>query len=205
MKRRWLAGLLVLLTGCAKNIDEGAKIILPPLETGKEVYARFVTDKGEIVARLWPKTAPVTVENFIALAKGGKVWTDPAGGKKTSRPLYEGTRFFKVIPGFMIQGGDPLNTGEGGPGYRIDDEIHPGRTFKKPGQLAMASSEANGAGSQFFITVGQAPWLNKKHTIFGEIVSGLEVAEEISRLPRSEHDAPLRMPALKNILIEEKE
>ena len=146
-----------------------------------EMHATFRTSMGEIVMKLLPAKAPRTVENFVALAEGSKEWTDPRSGKKEKRPLYDGTVFHRVIPEFMIQGGDPLGTGTGGPGYRFEDEIGPDNRFARPGLLAMANSGPNTNGSQFFITEIPTPWLDKGHTIFGEVVKGLDLIAKIAR------------------------
>lgn len=145
---------------------------------------------GNIVCRLLEKEAPKTVANFVGLAKGTKRWTDPASGKPMRTALYTGTTFHRVIPGFMIQGGDPEGTGEGSPGYKFDDEIAPGLGFDKPGVLAMANSGPNTNGCQFFITVAPAPHLDGHYSIFGEVVSGQDVADAIANVPRDENDKP---------------
>lgn len=199
--RRAAVLLFALAAACAQAKPVDTKVE-PPTEDKAGVFARLETGKGVIVARLWAKTAPAACANFIALAEGGKEWTDPRTGKKTKKPLYGGTRFFKVVPGFLIQGGDPLDSGEGGPGYFLKDELHPGRRFDKAGVLAMASSAADGAGSQFFITLAPAPWLDKKHTIFGEVVSGLEAARAIAAVPRDGRDRPLKPVALLKVTID---
>ena len=167
---------------------------LPPVPLPDEpgVYAVLYTSSGNIVCRLYDKDAPKTVANFIGLATGSKSWTDPASGKVKQRaPLYSGTVFHRVIPNFMIQGGDPLGTGTGDPGYKFEDELSEAHVFDRPGILAMANSGPNTNGSQFFITVAATPWLNGKHTIFGEVVSGQDVADAISNLPRDSDDKPL--------------
>ena len=131
--------------------------------------ATLHTSMGDIVIDLLPNHAPKTVANFIELASGMREWVKPSTGEKTNQPLYDGTVFHRVIKGFMIQGGDPLGTGTGGPGYRFADEFHPELTFSKPYLLAMANAGPGTNGSQFFITVNETPWLNRKHTIFGEV------------------------------------
>jgi peptidyl-prolyl cis-trans isomerase A (cyclophilin A) len=165
---------------------------LPPVQLPAEpgLYAVIYTSMGDIVCRLFPKDAPKAVANFRELAAGTKLWTDPRTGRKTRRPLYSGTIFHRVIPQFMIQGGDPLGTGSGDPGYKFPDEFSPEHTFDKPGMLAMANSGPDTNGSQFFITVAPTPWLNGKHTIFGEVVSGQDVADKISEVPRNGEDKP---------------
>jgi peptidyl-prolyl cis-trans isomerase A (cyclophilin A) len=132
------------------------------------------TNKGDIRLELFPASAPETVASFTGLADGSRAWTDPRTNKPAEGPLYSGVTFHRVIPGFMIQGGDPLGTGTGGPGYTFDDEIDPALTFSKPYLLAMANAGIRGGhgtnGSQFFITLAPTTWLNGKHTIFGEVV-----------------------------------
>ena len=143
--------------------------------------ATFLTSLGEIVVRLLPEKAPKTVANFVGLAEGTREWKDPRSGQMVKRPLYDGTVFHRVIPDFMIQGGDPLGTGTGGPGYRFGDEIGPDNRFDRPGLLAMANAGANTNGSQFFITEVPTPHLNRGHTIFGEVVKGFELVPKIGR------------------------
>jgi peptidyl-prolyl cis-trans isomerase A (cyclophilin A) len=154
--------------------------------------ATLVTSRGSFTVRLMPDHAPKTVENFLSLATGARTWTDPRDGQAKTDPLYPGTLFHRVIDGFMIQGGDPVGTGAGGPGYRFEDECPPdGPTFAKPGLLAMANAGPNTNGSQFFVTVAETPWLDGRHTIFGEVIEGYEVVEQISRVPTGAQDRPL--------------
>jgi peptidyl-prolyl cis-trans isomerase A (cyclophilin A) len=159
---------------------------------GKELYATFDTTEGKIVVKLFSKDAPKTVENFVGLATGEKEWTDPASGQRmVGKPLYDGTIFHRCIPHFMVQGGDPLGRGTGGPGYRFEDEFQSGRRFDKKGLLAMANAGPNTNGSQFFITVVPTPHLNNRHTIFGEVVQGQEIADRIANeIPKSAGDRP---------------
>ncbi len=145
------------------------------------LHATFKTSLGDIVVKLLPDKAPKTVENFVALAEGTKEWTDPRSGQKVKKPLYDGTVFHRVIPDFMIQGGDPLGTGTGGPGYRFADEIGPDNKFSRPGLLAMANAGPNTNGSQFFITEVPTPHLDRGHTIFGEVVKGQDLVPRIAR------------------------
>jgi peptidyl-prolyl cis-trans isomerase A (cyclophilin A) len=146
-----------------------------------DLYAIFQTSAGNITVKLFEKDAPETVANFVALASGSKEWTDPRTGAKTHAKLYDGTSFHRVIPNFMIQGGDPLGTGTGDPGYRFKDEFQSGRKFDKPGLLAMANAGPNTNGSQFFITEVPTPHLNSRHTVFGEVVKGQELIPKIAR------------------------
>jgi peptidyl-prolyl cis-trans isomerase A (cyclophilin A) len=146
-----------------------------------DLYAIFQTSQGNITVRLFEKDAPETVANFVGLATGSKEWTDPRSRAKSHAKLYDGTVFHRVIPSFMIQGGDPLGTGTGDPGYRFKDEFQSGRKFDKPGLLAMANAGPNTNGSQFFITEVPTPHLNNRHTIFGEVVKGFELVPKIAR------------------------
>jgi peptidyl-prolyl cis-trans isomerase A (cyclophilin A) len=171
---------------------------------GKDLYATFETSKGTLVVQLFSKDAPKTVANFVGLATGEKEWKDPATLQMTKRPLYNGTIFHRVIPGFMIQGGDPLGQGVGGPGYTFEDEFQSGRTFDKKGILAMANRGPATNGSQFFITVAPTPWLNNHHTIFGEVVKNYDVVEKITSVQRDPRDRPLEPITLKKVTISDK-
>jgi peptidyl-prolyl cis-trans isomerase A (cyclophilin A) len=168
-------------------------------------YATLVTSLGSIRVRLLPDHAPQTVENFVGLATGSKPWRDPRSGEERKEPLYDGTIFHRVIPEFMVQGGDPLGTGTGGPGYKFGDEVKGGPSFTKPGYLAMANSGPNTNGSQFFITEAPTPWLNGKHTIFGEVIEGMEVVNTIARVPRGANDRPREDVRLEHVEIQETE
>ena len=168
--------------------------------TAKDMVITMETSEGNIKIRLFPDRAPKTVENFVGLAKGTKEWKDP----KTEKPmkgksLYEGTIFHRVIPGFMVQGGDPLGTGTGGPGYRFEDETKDTDSFDKPGILAMANAGPNTNGSQFFITAAPTPHLNGRHTIFGEVIDGMNVVTKIINAPRGAMDRPNNPPKIKKI------
>jgi peptidyl-prolyl cis-trans isomerase A (cyclophilin A) len=167
----------------------------------RPVTAVFETSLGSITCELYPSKAPLTVKNFIGLANGGVRWIDPLSGQSTDRSLYDNTIFHRVIPDFMIQGGDPLGNGTGGPGYRFEDEIDPALTFENKGILAMANAGPNTNGSQFFITVAPAPWLNGKHTIFGKVIKGQDVADKISLVKRGQNDRPIEPVVLKRIVI----
>jgi peptidyl-prolyl cis-trans isomerase A (cyclophilin A) len=167
------------------------------------LYATFKTSEGEIVIRLFESDAPKTVANFVELAEGKKEWKHPVTGKKSTDPLFNGTIFHRVIPEFMIQGGDPAGTGFGGPGYRFEDETKGSpHSFDKPGKLAMANSGPNTNGSQFFITVAATQWLTGNHTIFGEVVEGYEFAEKISNVARNRSDKPNKDVVLESVTIE---
>jgi peptidyl-prolyl cis-trans isomerase A (cyclophilin A) len=166
-------------------------------------YAVFNTSEGQIVARLFEKDAPKTVANFIELAEGKREWTHPVGNKKSKDKLYDGTIFHRVIPDFMVQGGDPAGTGFGGPGYRFEDETKGSpHKFNVPGKLAMANAGPNTNGSQFFITVAPTEWLTGKHTIFGEVVEGQNVVEKISHVPRNAQDKPHKPVVIESLVIE---
>ena len=165
-------------------------------------YAIFETSQGNVVCRLFEKEAPQTVANFIGLAEGTKEFADPKTSRRTKRPFYDGLMFHRVIPDFMIQGGCPLGTGTGGPGYKFADEFHPSLRHSEPGKLSMANSGPNTNGSQFFITVAATPWLDKRHTIFGEVVEGQDVADKISKLPRDSSDRPRTPVTLQHVRIE---
>lgn len=166
-------------------------------------YAVFDTSEGSIVCRLFEKEAPKTVQNFTDLADGKREWTHPVSRKRSKERLYDGTIFHRVIPNFMIQGGDPAGTGFGGPGYQFEDETKGSpHGFDKPGKLAMANSGPNTNGSQFFITVAPTQWLTGNHTIFGEVVEGQEVVEKIVSLPRGRQDKPVQDIVVKAVNIE---
>ena len=166
-------------------------------------YAIFETSEGTIACRLFETEAPKTVQNFIDLAEGKREWTHPVTHAKSSNRLFDGTIFHRVIPNFMIQGGDPAGTGFGGPGYRFEDETKGSpHKFDKPGKLAMANSGPNTNGSQFFITVAATLWLTGNHTIFGEVVEGLEVVNKIVGVARNPQDKPLKDVTVKSVKIE---
>jgi peptidyl-prolyl cis-trans isomerase A (cyclophilin A) len=165
--------------------------------------ATFETTMGSFTVRLMPEHAPKTVENFVSLATGDKEWTDPRDGNRKTEPLYDGTIFHRVIPDFMIQGGDPRGTGTGGPGYTFEDEVSDGPSFDRPGLLAMANAGPNTNGSQFFVTVTPTPWLTGKHTIFGEVVDGYDVVEQISKTSTEAQDRPTTDVVLQRVTIDE--
>ena len=161
---------------------------MPDLKPGK--YAIFETSEGQITCELFPQHAPLTVENFVGLATGTKEFTDPKTRQAAKRPFYDGLTFHRIIPAFMIQGGCPLGTGTGGPGYQFKDEFAKGVGFDKPGKLAMANAGPGTNGSQFFITLAPTSWLNNRHTIFGQVVKGQEIVEKIAALERDRSDRP---------------
>jgi peptidyl-prolyl cis-trans isomerase A (cyclophilin A) len=166
--------------------------------------ATFTTSMGTFKVRLMHDHAPVTVQNFIDLATGQREWTDPRDGQKKSDPLYDSTVFHRVIPDFMIQGGDPEGSGRGGPGYQFRDEVPPnGPKFDRPGLLAMANAGPNTNGSQFFVTVAATNWLNGKHTIFGEVIEGMDVINAIATAPTGAQDRPRTDVVIEKVEIEE--
>jgi len=166
-------------------------------------YAVFDTSEGKIVCRLFEKDAPKTVANFMELAEGKREWTHPVNRKKSKDRLYDGTIFHRVIPDFMVQGGDPAGNGMGGPGYQFEDETKGSpHKFDRSGKLAMANAGPNTNGSQFFITVAPTTWLTGKHTIFGEVVEGQDVVDKITSVPRNKQDRPMKDVVLKSVNIE---
>lgn len=165
------------------------------------LYATLKTSMGDIVIQLFEDKAPKTVANFVELATGAKEWTDPKTREKVKRPLYNGTIFHRVIPGFMIQGGDPLGTGTGGPGYRFEDEFNPELKHGKPGIVSMANAGPNTNGSQFFITQKATPWLDGRHSVFGEVVKGQDVVDAVANAPRDMRDRPSKEIVLQQVVI----
>jgi peptidyl-prolyl cis-trans isomerase A (cyclophilin A) len=168
------------------------------------VYAETAvikTSEGTITCQLFSKEAPNTVANFMNLANGTKEFKDPKNGQMVKRPFYNGLTFHRVIPGFMIQGGDPLGNGTGGPGYQFDNE-NTNASFNKPGVLAMANAGPNTNGSQFFITVAPTPTLQGSYNVFGQVISGQEVANKISEVPRDADDKPLTPVVIESINIQ---
>jgi peptidyl-prolyl cis-trans isomerase A (cyclophilin A) len=163
--------------------------------------ATLRTNRGTVTVRLFPDYAPKTVRNFVELAEGSREWTHPQTRQPGGR-LYDGTIFHRVIPDFMIQGGDPLGTGTGGPGYRFADEFHPDLAFDRPYLLAMANSGPGTNGSQFFITTVPTPWLTGKHTIFGEVIEGAEIIDQISKAPTARGDRPVSDIVLESVVID---
>jgi peptidyl-prolyl cis-trans isomerase A (cyclophilin A) len=189
-----VCGLVLCLAARAGAGERERKVDQP-------LYATFKTSMGDIVVRLFEDKAPKTVANFVGLATGAKEWTDPKTRAKVKRPLYNGTIFHRVIPNFMIQGGDPLGRGTGGPGYTFPDEFHPELRHNKPGILSMANAGPNTNGSQFFITHGPTPHLDNRHSVFGEVVQGQEVVVAIGSVPRGPGDRPQKDVVLKEVVI----
>jgi peptidyl-prolyl cis-trans isomerase A (cyclophilin A) len=169
-------------------------------------HAEFTTSEGRFLVRLYEAEVPKTVANFVGLADGTKDWTDPKTRQSVRRPFYDGLIFHRVIDGFMIQGGDPLGSGAGGPGYTFADEFHPKLRHSRPGLLSMANAGPNTNGSQFFITLVPTPWLDSKHSVFGEVVEGMDVIEKIGRTPTSKPgDRPLQPITIDSVKIVDKE
>ncbi len=167
------------------------------------LHAQFTTSEGGFRIRLFDEQVPNTVANFVGLAEGTKEFVDPKSGQKTTRPFYDGLVFHRVIDAFMIQGGDPLGTGTGGPGYRFADEFHPRLRHDKPGILSMANAGPNTNGSQFFITLVPTPWLDDRHSVFGEVVEGMEVVQKIGSARTSKpSDRPLTPIVIERVEIQ---
>ena len=165
-------------------------------------FARFVTTEGDFTVRLFDQEAPKTVENFVGLAEGTKQWSDPRSNQKVQKPYYAGTIFHRVIDGFMIQGGDPLGQGIGGPGYNFADEFHPKLRHSKAGVLSMANRGPNTNGGQFFITLAPTPHLDDRHAVFGEVVDGMDVVSKIGRTKTGDRDRPVKDVVIQTVTIE---
>jgi peptidyl-prolyl cis-trans isomerase A (cyclophilin A) len=166
------------------------------------LQAHFTTSEGAFTVRLFDAEAPNTVANFVGLAEGTKEWTDPKSGQKVKRPFYNGLVFHRIISGFMIQGGDPLGSGTGGPGYKFGDEFHPKLRHSKAGMLSMANAGPGTNGSQFFITLAPTSWLDNKHSIFGEVVDGMDIVEKIGNTPTSKpSDRPVKPIVVQSVEI----
>jgi len=165
------------------------------------VYAEFITSEGNFTIELYEREAPLTVANFIGLAEGTKEWTDPKTNQKVKRPYYNDVIFHRVIDGFMIQGGDPLGQGIGGPGYNFADEFHPRLRHDRAGVLSMANRGPNTNGGQFFITLGPTPHLDDRHTVFGAVSEGMDVVRKIGRVPTGERDRPLQDVVIERVSI----
>jgi len=167
-----------------------------------ETFAHFVTNEGNFTIRLFDEQAPKTVENFVGLAEGTREWSDPRTNQKVRKPYYNGTIFHRVIDGFMIQGGDPLGQGIGGPGYNFADEFHPKLRHNKAGILSMANRGPNTNGGQFFITLGPTPHLDDRHSVFGEVTDGMDIVSKIGRTPTGDRDRPKKDIIIQQVTIE---
>jgi peptidyl-prolyl cis-trans isomerase A (cyclophilin A) len=174
-------------------------------ETPLPLFAKFVTTLGNFTVRLYDTEAPKTVENFVGLAEGTKEWTDPRSNKRVTQPYYDGVIFHRVIDGFMIQSGDPLGQGIGGPGYNFADEFHPKLRHSKPGILSMANRGPNTNGGQFFITLAPTPHLDDRHSVFGEVVEGMDVVRAIGSTATGDRDRPVTDIVIQSITIERKD
>lgn len=183
-----------------ENISSKVKVDSKLEKKEKKMIAEFETNLGNFKIKLHHEKAPKTVENFVGLAEGTKEWTEPKTGKKVKKPFYDGLIFHRVIPDFMIQGGDPLGTGTGDPGYKFDDEFSP-ELKNKRGVLSMANSGRNTNGSQFFVTVIDTPWLDGKHTVFGEVIEGMDVVDKISKTNATPDNRPLEPVVMKHVKI----
>jgi peptidyl-prolyl cis-trans isomerase A (cyclophilin A) len=166
------------------------------------LHAHFTTNEGDFTVRLYEQEAPNTVANFVGLAEGTKEWADPKTGARTKRPFYDGLTFHRVIDGFMIQGGCPLGTGTGGPGYKFGDEFHPALRHSRAGILSMANAGPGTNGSQFFITLEATPWLDNRHSVFGEVTEGMDVIRKIGGTATSKpHDRPVKPIVVESVEI----
>jgi peptidyl-prolyl cis-trans isomerase A (cyclophilin A) len=166
------------------------------------VHAEFATTEGSFKVRLFDQEAPKTVANFVGLAEGTKEWTHPGTREKmTNAPFYDGIIFHRVIDGFMIQSGDPLGQGIGGPGYKFEDEFHPSLRHTKAGILSMANAGPNTNGSQFFITLGPTPHLDNRHSVFGEVTEGMEIVRRIGSTPTGRQDRPVKDVVINSVTI----
>ena len=167
------------------------------------MHALFTASEGNFKIRMFDQEVPSTVANFAGLTEGTKEYTDPKTGQKTKRPFYDGLAFHRVIDGFMLQGGCPLGTGTGGPGYKFPDEFNPKLRHSKPGMLSMANSGPNTNGSQFFVTLAATPWLDNKHSVFGEVVEGMDVVKKIGSVPTAKPcDKPIKPVVIQIVKIE---
>lgn len=187
--------------GAASMSADIKQIINGGDKEAKELTATFETSQGNMVIRLFHKQVPKTVANFVGLAEGLKEYTDPKTGNKTKGHFYDGLIFHRVIPQFMVQGGDPLGTGTGGPGYEFEDEFSPELKHNKPGILSMANAGPNTNGSQFFITEVPTPHLDNRHSVFGEVIEGLDVVKKITGVKRNAMDKPMEDVVLKKVTI----
>lgn len=185
-----------------KKNKAGKKDEAKASKKGKEMFALFETNRGNFKVKLLADKAPKTVENFVGLAEGTKEWTDPKTGQQVKKPFYDGLTFHRVIKDFMIQGGCPLGTGTGGPGYRFEDEFPAGAPkHDKPGMLSMANAGPNTNGSQFFVTTVATPWLDGRHTVFGEVIEGMDVVHAIENTKTGPMDRPAEAVVINSVKI----
>jgi peptidyl-prolyl cis-trans isomerase A (cyclophilin A) len=191
-----------IIAALAIILSTGALMAADGWKKQAGTYAVIETELGTMVCKLFPEKAPETVANFVGLAEGTKEFKDLKTGEMVKRPFYDGIVFHRVIPDFMIQTGDPLGKGTGGPGYQFEDEFDESLRFDRKGILAMANSGPGTNGSQFFITVAPTTWLNDRHSIFGEVVDGQSVADAISKAQRDPNDRPLKTLSMKKVTIE---
>jgi peptidyl-prolyl cis-trans isomerase A (cyclophilin A) len=191
-----------IIAALAIFLSTGALMAADGWKKQAGTYAVIETELGTMVCKLFPEKAPETVANFVGLAEGTKEFKDLKTGEMVKRPFYDGIVFHRVIPDFMIQTGDPLGKGTGGPGYQFEDEFDESLRFDRKGILAMANSGPGTNGSQFFITVAPTTWLNDRHSIFGEVVDGQSVADAISKAQRDPNDRPLKTLSMKKVTIE---
>ncbi len=199
----WIYLFAFLLAAFSFRADAKTDSKAKTTKKGKEMIAVFETNKGTFKVKLFNDKAPKTVENFVGLAEGTKEWTDPKTGEKVKKPFYNGLTFHRVIKDFMIQGGCPLGTGTGGPGYRFEDEFPAGAPkHDKPGILSMANAGPNTNGSQFFVTTVPTPWLDGRHTVFGEVIEGMDVVKSIENSKTGAMDRPAEPIAIKTLTIQ---
>lgn len=205
------AGLGIALSGCAESEDSSetnengggdSSDTNQAEDNEREVTAMLQTSRGDIQVELYSERAPRTVENFVGLATGEKVWTDPETGEQVDgEPLYKDVAFHRVIEDFIIQSGDPTETGFGGPGYEFDDEFHPDLRHDQAGILSMANSGSDTNGSQFFITLAPQPHLDDKHSVFGSVVDGMDTVNEIGSVETDDNDRPVEDVILESVSI----
>ncbi|UXR65600.1 MULTISPECIES: peptidylprolyl isomerase [Bdellovibrio] len=199
----WIYLFAFLLAAFSFRADAKTDSKAKTTKKGKDMIAVFETNKGTFKVKLFNDKAPKTVENFVGLAEGTKEWTDPKTGEKVKKPFYNGLTFHRVIKDFMIQGGCPLGTGTGGPGYRFEDEFPAGAPkHDKPGILSMANAGPNTNGSQFFVTTVPTPWLDGRHTVFGEVVEGMDVVKSIENSKTGAMDRPAEPIVIKTLTIQ---
>jgi len=198
----WIYLFAFLLAAFSFRADAKTDAKAKATKKGNEMFALFETSKGNFKVKLFNDKAPKTVENFVGLAEGTKEWTDPKTGNKVKKPFYDGLVFHRVIKDFMIQGGCPLGNGTGGPGYRFEDEFPAGAPkHDKPGILSMANAGPNTNGSQFFVTTVPTPWLDGRHTVFGEVVEGMDVVHAIENVKTGSMDRPVEPVVIKHVQI----